>query len=120
MAWRPSKQVIEGILDNTVQGKVTGWIKFAGRDRKIIFDLEGDFNVDIRGKKVRLRGEGKPPDSKDVIKFMKKTLFTVQKGKVGDMTAGGDPDYVDYGYFEWFAGNDRVVIELDSEQVEVL
>jgi exonuclease III len=49
---------------------------------------------------------------------------TLQKGKVGDMTAGLLP--CDYGTpgeasFEWYSQeNGRVVIELDTEQVELL
>ena len=46
----------------------------------------------------------------------------LQKGNVGDMTAGREPvDYVNYGYFEWYGQeNGRVVIELDTSQVELL
>ena len=58
MAWRPNEQFIEGILDNTTPGKVTGWMRFAGMKDRIIFDLDGDFHRDIRGAKVRLRRDG--------------------------------------------------------------
>jgi hypothetical protein len=30
MAWRPSEYLIDGELDNTTPGKVTGWMRFAG------------------------------------------------------------------------------------------
>jgi len=47
-----------------------------------------------------------------------------QTGNVGDMTAGLPPyDYTPqgYAYFEWYGNeNGRVVIELDTEQVEIL
>jgi hypothetical protein len=34
MAWRPTEYLIEGELDNTTPGKVTGWMRFAGmKDR---------------------------------------------------------------------------------------
>ena len=52
MAWRPNEQFIEGVLDNTVPGKVTGWMRFAGMKEKVVFDLEGNFHRDIRGAKV--------------------------------------------------------------------
>ena len=39
MAWRTSEQFIEGVLDNTVPGKVTGWMQFAGMKEKVVFDL---------------------------------------------------------------------------------
>jgi hypothetical protein len=49
MAWRPNEYVIEGELDNTQPGRVTGWILFAGLKDKVTFDLQGDFHRDIRG-----------------------------------------------------------------------
>ena len=47
---------------------------------------------------------------------------TLQQGKVGDMTAGKEPaDYTPYPYFEWYSNaNGRCVIEVESEQVEIL
>jgi len=121
MAWRTSEQFIEGVLDNTVPGKVTGWMQFAGMKEKVVFDLEGNFHRDIRGAKVRLRGDGESAD--DVIDEKYMEGFSLhQTGNVGDMTAGRKPvDYVNYGYFEWYGQeNGRVVIELDTSQVELL
>ena len=45
-----------------------------------------------------------------------------QTGKVGDMTLGRPPvDYVPYPYFEWYSEeNGRVVLELDSDRVELM
>ena len=56
MAWRPHEILIEGELDNTVPGKVTGWIRFVGMNEVVKLDLLGDFHRDIRGTKVRLSG----------------------------------------------------------------
>ena len=39
MAWRPTWTFIEGQLDNTVPNKVTGWMKFAGMEKEVTFDL---------------------------------------------------------------------------------
>jgi len=39
MAWRPTEYLIEGRLDNTAPGKVTGWMTFAGLKEKVTFDL---------------------------------------------------------------------------------
>jgi len=39
MAWRPTEYLIEGELDNTNPGKVTGWMRFAGLKDKVTFDL---------------------------------------------------------------------------------
>lgn len=121
MAWRATEQFIEGVLDNTVQNKVTGWMKFAGMDEKVIFDLEGNFHRDIRGAKIRLVGDGESSDPNMSQHYMK-GFDLLQKGKVGDMTSGRPPqDYVDYGYFEWYSeANGRCLIELDPQQIELL
>ena len=39
MAWRPNEQLVCGELDNTVQNKVTGWMKFVGVEKRVVFDL---------------------------------------------------------------------------------
>jgi hypothetical protein len=122
MAWRPNDQFIEGILDNTIQGKVTGWMRFAGVKDKVIFDLEGDFHRDIRGAKVRLRGDGESANAEEAARYME-GFARLQKGNVGDMTAGLPPaDYVQgSAYFEWYSeDNGRVVIELEQDQIELL
>jgi hypothetical protein len=120
MAWRPYEQFIEGILDNTVPGKVSGWMKFAGMREKVVFDLEGNFHRDIRGAKVKLCGNGETANAEESAKYME-GFSKLQKGNVGDMTAGREPmDYVSYPYWEWYAQNGRVVIELEPGQVELL
>ena len=122
MAWRPNEQFIEAVLDNTVPGKVTGWMRFAGMDGKVIFDLEGNFHRDIRGAKVRLRGDGESANTEEAVKYME-GFAKLQKGNVGDMTAGFPPsDYIEgSGYFEWYSeDNGRVVIELEQDQIELL
>ncbi|KKK76176.1 hypothetical protein LCGC14_2866300, partial [marine sediment metagenome] len=100
---------------------VTGWMKFTGMKEKVVFDLEGNFHRDIRGAKIRLRGEGKSVDAVHAAKYME-GFSTLQKGKVGDMTAGKPPaDYVEYPYFEWYSQDSgRCVIELETEQIELI
>ena len=123
MAWRPTEQFMEGILDNSVPNKVIGWMLFAGMEGKVVFDLEGNFHRDIRGAKIRLRGDGESVNSQQAAGYMQ-GFSTMQKGKVGDITAGRMP--CDYGapgqaYVEWYSDdNGRVVLELDTEQVELL
>jgi len=122
MAWRPNEQFIEGVLDNTVTGKVTGWMRFTGMKEKVVFDLEGNFHRDIRGAKVRLCGNGESTNAEASAKYME-AFSKLQKGNVGDMTGGFEPaDYVrGYGYFEWYSDdNGRVVIELEQNQIEIL
>ena len=40
MAWRPSEQLIEGVLDNTAPNKVTGSMLFVGMKEKVVFNLQ--------------------------------------------------------------------------------
>jgi len=121
MAWRQNEQFIEGVLDNTIQGKVTGWMRFTGMKEKVVFNLEGDFHRDIRGAKIRLRGDGESANTGESAKRME-GFSTLQKGNVGDMTAGLPPyDYSNSPYFEFYSeDNGRVVIELEQDQVEIL
>ena len=105
MAWRSTDYLIEGELDNRNPGKVTGWMKFAGLKKNVTFDLEGDFHRDIRGSKIRLRGDGESADNVIAEKYME-GFSTLQKGNVGDITGGFEPaDYVEGSvYVEWFFG----------------
>ena len=119
MAWRPTRFLVEGMLDNTCPKKVRGWMKFVGVERKVTFDLEGDFHRDIRGAIICFTGDAKA-ESKEAQEYMK-DFAQHQTGKVGDMTAGLPPrDYVDYCYLEWFTKeNGRIVIELDQDKVKL-
>ena len=120
MAWRPKKYLLEGELDNTTPGKVTGWMKFAGLKDKVTFDLDGDFHRDIRGASIRIRSSYKGADA-PAISYMDGFALH-QQGKAGDMTAGLPPvDYVDYPYLEWYStSNGRIVLELDAGQVQLI
>jgi len=120
MAWRPYEYLIEGELDNTVSGRVTGWMRFSGFEKTIMFDLEGNFHRDIRGTKIHLSGNGFEDDEK-ARKYMH-CFSSTQTGKVGDITAGLPPqDYVSYPYIEWYGDeNGRVVIELEPDQIRVI
>jgi hypothetical protein len=121
MAWRPNGHVIEGELDNTKRGRVTGWISFVGMSHPVTFDLRGDFHRDIRGAKIRLTNPQPVEDSPEQREDMQGFAMH-QTGEVGDMTAGLPPrDYVDHPYLEWYSDeNGRVVLELGPEQVEVV
>lgn len=122
MAWRVSQYLIEGELENTHLGKVTGWMRFAGMNETVTFNLTGDFHRDIRGAKIHLMGDApqtQPPT--DAQAFMEG--FAVgQVGRVGDITAGLPPaDYVNYPYVEWYSQeNGRVLVELEPHQVDVI
>lgn len=120
MAWRPSHYLIEGEIDNTEPGVVTGWLRFAGLDEPVKLQLEGNAHRDMRGAKLRLRGDA-AHDGDEAAKYMEG--FALQQiGDAGDITAGRPPaDYVSYPYLEWYSQqNGRVVLELEPEQVELI
>jgi hypothetical protein len=117
MAWRPHEYLIEGELDNSVPGKVTGWLKFAGMKETVNLDLTGDFHPDIRRTKVHLRNPN-PGQGGDHAKYMK-GFSPIQTGQVVCMTAGL-PQKGDRAYFEWDSKENRgVVLILGTEQVQV-
>jgi hypothetical protein len=118
MAWRPSEYFVEGVLDNTEPNKVTGWMKFRGLEEKVQISLVGNFRGDLHGSGIRLIGH---PITKNASSYLKRFSLK-QTGEVGDITAGLPPaDYVSYPYIEWYGEeNGRVVLELDSTDVEVL
>lgn len=120
MAFRPSHYVIEGELDNTQLGVVTGWIRFAGIRGRVVLNLRGNFHRDIQGAKIHFIGDARG-HSLDAQTHMQR-VSQQQTGKVGNITAGLPPmDYTDYPYIEWYSEeNGRVVIELDRDQVEVI
>jgi hypothetical protein len=93
MAWRPYSNLIDGELDNRIPGKVTGWIRFfrsGKRPLKAVFDLDGDFHEDIRGKVIRLQNP--EPSDRDGDLDGEGTYMEgfshVQRGQVGNITAG--------------------------------
>ena len=120
MAFRPTRYLIEGELDNTKLGVVTGWVQLAGMKGKIVLRLRGNFHRDIQGAKIRFKGPAKEDDPSAAAYVEGFSLE--QNGKVGDITAGLPPiDYVGRPYIEWYSEeNGRVVIEPDKSQVEVI
>jgi len=122
MAWRISPYLIEGELDNTRLGKVTGWMRFAGMNETVTFNLQGDFHRDIRGAKIRLTGDASQTQPPADAHAAMEGFASHQEGQAGDITAGLPPaDYVPRPYVEWYSDeNGRVVIELEPAQVEVI
>ena len=93
MAWRPHTNLIDGELSNRVPGKVTGWMRFFRKRRqplRVVFDLAGDFHEDIRGSDIVLKNDH--PFDGNISLERKGTYMEgfdpVQRGTVGDMTAG--------------------------------
>jgi hypothetical protein len=122
MAWRVSAYLIEGELDNTYPGKVTGWMRFAGMKEKVTVDLQGDFHRDIRGAKIHFTGDAYETDPPADAGSYMEGFALHHAGRVGDITAGLPPaDYVEYPYLEIYSDeNGRVVIELEPVQVQVI
>lgn len=120
MTWRPSKYLLEGELDNSRPGRVSGWLRFAGLKETVTIDLEGDFDRDIRGQKLRLKGRyfGKLLEAEDEMEG----FGTLQAGEAGHITAGLQlGSYTPYPYIEWEShANGRVVLMLEAEQVTVV
>jgi len=122
MAFRLTRYLIEGTLENTNPGKVTGWMQFAGLNEKMTFDLEGNFHRDIRGAKIHFTGDAYE-DREDVdINDYSDGLALHQTGKAGDITAGLLPNnYGSTPYIEVFSDqNGRIVLELEPVQIEVI
>jgi hypothetical protein len=93
MAWRPYENLIDGELDNRSPGKVTGWMRFfrGGQSPlRVTFDLAGDFHEDIRGKVIRLSNlrSSDRNSSLDRGGTYMRGFASVQRGDVGDITAG--------------------------------
>ena len=120
MAWRPKDNLIEGMLDNSAPGKVTGWLKFLGMEEPVRLDLAGNFLADIRGRKIRLSNP-KPAHRLGRPDYMA-GFSPTQTGEVGHITAGLPPHpYVGWPYVEWYGHeNGRVVMEFEADEVEVV
>lgn len=123
MAWRISDNLIEGTMDNTVAGKVTGQLRFIGKKRPVRLDLAGDIAGEAKGKRLVLRNAN-PQERNRLLPGPRGhrpgTYMTgfhaVQRGGTGTMKVG------EHGaYLEWFGEkNGRVVLELPRRQVEIV
>ena len=80
MAWRPARFLLEGVLDNTVKNRVSGWMRFAGLNEKVVVNLEGDFHRDIQGAKIRIRGEA-VNNSTEAQKYMEDFCLNPSRGR---------------------------------------
>ena len=121
MTWPIMRYLRQGELGNTIPGKVTGWMGFAGI-KKVTFDLKGDFTCDIRGTRICFNGDGKPGHTQRARHHMQ-GFAEHQTGRVGEITTGRPPSShaVGYPYIEIYSDqHGRMVIELEPEQLTVL
>lgn len=122
MAWRLQPYLIDGALDNTKCGRVTGWMRFIGMECPVKLNLDGDFSRDIRGTKIRVRRRLSGAGNGGIAIAYMKMFAARQTGKVGDITAGM-PQMSQFGdaYIEWYSRqNGRCVLELDRDELQVI
>lgn len=135
MAHRIDDLLVRGEIDNTVEGKTTGWLWLLGRTDPVTLDLIGDCWRDLAGSRLRFRNSNPMPAPGP-------ELASQQKGVVGDMTASRknrvpDCPAKDFAarraagdevpmvwkntlYLEWFSeSNGRVVIETTEFEMEL-
>jgi hypothetical protein len=138
MAWRIEETLIKGELDNRIQGRVTGRLWFAGRGEPLVLELVGDTRRDLAGQLLRFTNPSpRPPRPGELA-----DLATLQRGRVGDITASRKVKVPDCSmdelrahiedrrpfpwhwsnslHLEWYSeANGRVVIESASYLMEV-
>ncbi|MFC7338378.1 hypothetical protein ACFQY0_14385 [Haloferula chungangensis] len=135
MAHRIDEVLVRGEIDNTQEGKTTGWLWLLGRSEPVTLDLVGDCWRDLAGARLKFRNQAPRRGAGE-------ELSRIQKGVVGDMTASRKakvPDCpldefaarCDAGedvplvwknslYLEWFSDVDgRVVIETTDFELEL-
>lgn len=133
VANRIERAVVRGEIDNSVEGRTTGWIWLLGRADPVTLDLAGDCWRDLAGARLKFRN----PEATEHVE-----LHRTQSGVVGDMTAsrkcrvpvGPIEDYLEARaageqpaevwkntlYIEWFSETDgRVVIETTDFELEL-
>lgn len=132
MAWRIEDSVVEGEFDNTIKGRVTGWLRLLGRDELVRLELRGNCRPDLAGWRFRIvRRDPIPAWAKpmDLERFASQ-----QVGEAGDILADqilrhfdcpveellarirvGEPppeELREAVYLEWYSDqNGRVVIQ---------
>lgn len=135
MALRIDQEIVRGEIDNTVEGKTTGWLWLLGRPEPVTLELEGDCWRDLAGARLKFRN---PEPCGEVGA----SFDGLQKGVVGDMTASRKTRVPDcpleefYSrskageevptvwrnclYLEWFSeANGRVVVESTDFELEL-
>lgn len=85
MALRLNHLVVEGEIDNTRKGHVTGWIKFSDRPDRVTLDLAGNCAPDLAGWRFRIKRLRPAPDWAEPGDST--SLAPRQTGKAGAITA---------------------------------
>ena len=112
MAWRIHENLIEGELDNTVPGRITGTMRFVGLAEPVRLDLSGDFKGDIQGRRIRFQNPN--PQERNVALGKARSSYMrgfaqPQAGAVDSIERLGDGTL----HAAWYEPtNGRVVLEL--------
>ncbi len=85
MAWRIADLVVEGEIDNTVKGCVTGWVRLSDRVELLRLDLQGDCHPDLAGWRFRIQRLRDVPLWAEPVDAS--GLANGQVGDAGDITA---------------------------------
>jgi hypothetical protein len=132
MAWRLQDLVVEGEIDNTTKGIVTGWIQFSDRPDRVRLFLLGDCHPDLAGWRFKIKRRREVPSWAEPADST--PLAAEQSGHAGDITAdqtirdsdcpveellarmraGEPPPHIMRKalYLEWYSSrNGRVVIQ---------
>jgi hypothetical protein len=120
MAWRIHENLVDGEMDNTTPGRVTGTLRFVGAGEDVTLDLEGDFSGSLKGRRIRLEN----PDAAERNRSLDRPGSYMdgfdrrQEGKVGVIEAvgGGGTGLL---HASWYSANGRVVLELPAGAWEV-
>jgi hypothetical protein len=125
--------IVRGEIDNSIEGKTTGWIWLAGREQPVSLELAGDCWRDLAGARLTFRN----PEPKLQEEL---PLAAEQRGVIGDMTASRKSKVVlateqeawalrkagqeipfrwkNSLYLEWFSETDgRVLVESSDFEV---
>ncbi len=113
MAWRPHANLVEGELDNTTAGRISGWLCFGrcdgnvGMGSKVTLDLAGDMAGELRGKRIVLKN----PHMRVLASQAMRGFRTRQVGPVDSVEALASGILHAAWYDE---ENGRVVLELPA------
>jgi len=112
MAWRPTGNVIEGMLDNTEAGRITGWLDFANYPHRVVLNLAGDMTGSLGGRRVHISRKDRDARPADYMRGFNAR----QAGEADAVEVLTDGTL----HASWYGPNGRVCIELPAGDYEDL
>lgn len=111
MAWRPHNALIKAVFNNSIPGKITGWLELCpGDDKtmKVTIDLDGDFNKSVKSNIIEI--EHHSPIGSYPLEY----FLPHQNGWAGTFCVEPHP------LFEWYNNeNGRVLFEFYPHEVNI-